>query len=79
MVQLAARRTLDPEVGGSIPPRGTTEEGVVQLSELIQELLGGLEEYGDLEVVCVPAIDDARRIRKLYVSGDAEVCIACER
>ncbi len=49
----------------------------MHLSRLIKELQEGLEEYGDREVVCVPAIDDAREIAELYVSGDGEVCIRC--
>lgn len=49
------------------------------LSQLIEELLEGLEEYGDLDVVINPDLDRVEQIRKLYVSGDGEVCIASVR
>jgi hypothetical protein len=51
------------------------KEGNVHLSELIAELLQGLEEYGDLEVFCTRFPDEHREITTVYCSGDNEVCI----
>jgi hypothetical protein len=48
----------------------------MNLSTLIKELQQGLEEHGDLEVMCFHAPDDARDISEVFVSGDGEVCIS---
>ena len=48
----------------------------MKLSELIKGLQQGLEERGDLDVVCFHFPDDAREVTEVFVSGDNEVCIA---
>ncbi len=47
----------------------------MNLSALIKELQSGLDEYGEMEVICFSYPDHTREITEVFRSGDGEVCI----